>query len=101
MKRLQADHDLTFVVISHDMAVVKYMASRIGVMYLGKLVELGSGDDIYQHEAHPYTAGLIANIPVPVPAGARARRGADISEELPNPNTPPTGCRFPTATPYA
>jgi peptide/nickel transport system ATP-binding protein len=101
MKRLQADHDLTFVVISHDMAVVKYMASRIGVMYLGKLVELGSGDDIYHSAAHPYTAGLIATIPVPEPAIARTRRGAGISGELPSPVNPPSGCRFRTRCPLA
>ena len=65
MKRLQASHGLTYVVISHDIAVVKYMAERIGVMYLGKLVELGSAQDIYERAAHPYTAGLIATIPVP------------------------------------
>ena len=77
MKRLQADHGLTYIVISHDLAVVKYMADRIGVMYLGKLVEMGSADDIYQRAAHPYTAGLIATIPVPDPEVARAqeRRG--------------------------
>jgi len=68
MKRLQADHGLTYIVISHDLAVVKYMADRIGVMYLGKLVEMGSGEDIYQRAAHPYTAGLLADIPVPEPA---------------------------------
>ena len=77
MKRLQADHGLTYIVISHDLAVVKYMADRIGVMYLGKLVEMGSADDIYQRAAHPYTAGLIATIPVPDPeareGGGRAR----------------------------
>ena len=101
MKRLQADHDLTFVVISHDLAVVKYMASRIGVMYLGKLVELGSGDDIYQRAAHPYTAGLIATIPVPEPEVARARRGAGIAGELPSPINPPSGCRFRTRCPLA
>ncbi len=65
MKRLQGSHGLTYVVISHDLAVVKYMADRIGVMYLGKLVEIGSGEDIYQRFAHPYTAGLLAAIPVP------------------------------------
>jgi ABC-type oligopeptide transport system ATPase subunit len=53
MKRLQATHGLTYVVISHDLAVIKYMADRIGVMYLGKLVELGSADDIYSRAAHP------------------------------------------------
>jgi oligopeptide/dipeptide ABC transporter ATP-binding protein len=101
MKRLQADHDLTYIVISHDLAVVKYMATRIGVMYLGKLVELGSGDDIYQRAAHPYTAGLIATIPVPEPQIARTRRGAGISGELPSPINPPSGCRFRTRCPLA
>jgi oligopeptide/dipeptide ABC transporter ATP-binding protein len=101
MKRLQADHDLTYVVISHDMAVVKYMASRIGVMYLGKLVEVGSGDDVYQRAAHPYTAGLIATIPVPEPEIARTRRGAGITGELPSPINPPSGCRFRTRCPLA
>jgi peptide/nickel transport system ATP-binding protein len=101
MKRLQADHDLTFIVISHDLAVVKYMAARIGVMYLGKLVEIGSGDDIYQRAAHPYTAGLIATIPVPEPQVARARRGAGIVGELPSPINPPSGCRFRTRCPLA
>ncbi len=101
MRRLQADHELTFIVISHDMAVVKYMATRIGVMYLGKLVELGSGDDIYRRAAHPYTAGLIATIPVPEPAVARARRGAGIAGELPSPINPPSGCRFRTRCPLA
>jgi peptide/nickel transport system ATP-binding protein len=101
MKRLQADHDLTYVVISHDLAVVKYMAARIGVMYLGKLVEIGSGDDIYQRAAHPYTAGLIATIPVPEPEVARASRGAGIAGELPSPINPPSGCRFRTRCPLA
>jgi peptide/nickel transport system ATP-binding protein len=101
MKRLQADHGLTYIVISHDLAVVKYMASRIGVMYLGKLVEVGAADDIYQRAAHPYTAGLIAAIPVPDPGQAKARRGAGIQGELPSPVTPPSGCRFRTRCPYA
>ena len=100
MKRLQADHDLTFVVISHDLAVVKYMANRIGVMYLGKLVELGSGDDIYHRAAHPYTAGLIATIPVPEPVEARATAKVGIKGELPSPVNPPSGCRFRTRCPF-
>jgi peptide/nickel transport system ATP-binding protein len=101
MKRLQADHGLTYIVISHDLAVVKYMADRIGVMYLGKLVEVGSGDDIYQRAAHPYTAGLIATIPVPEPAAARARKDIGIKGELPSPINPPSGCRFRTRCPFA
>ena len=101
MKRLQASHGLTFVVISHDLAVVKYMADRIGVMYLGKLVELGSGQDIYERAAHPYTAGLIATIPVPKPSTERAKKGAAIRGELPSPVNPPSGCRFRTRCQFA
>jgi peptide/nickel transport system ATP-binding protein len=101
MKRLQAAHGLTYVVISHDLAVVKYMADRIGVMYLGKLVELGTSDDIYERHAHPYTAGLIGAIPVPDPIVARTRRGIGITGELPSPINPPSGCRFRTRCPLA
>ncbi len=101
MKRLQGSHGLTYVVISHDLAVVKYMADRIGVMYLGKLVEVGSGEDIYQRFAHPYTAGLLAAIPVPEPEAARQNRGAGVRGELPSPLNPPSGCRFRTRCPFA
>src|SRR6516225_5651536 len=92
MKRLQADHGLTYIVISHDLAVVKY---------LGKLVEMGSAEDIYQRAAHPYTAGLIATIPVPDPKQTAAKKGAGIKGELPSPVNPPSGCRFRTRCPIA
>jgi peptide/nickel transport system ATP-binding protein len=101
MKRLQTSHGLTYVVISHDLAVVKYMAERIGVMYLGKLVEIGSAQDIYERAAHPYTAGLIATIPVPRPSVERAKKGTAIRGELPSPVNPPSGCRFRTRCPFA
>jgi peptide/nickel transport system ATP-binding protein len=101
MKRLQASYGLTYVVISHDLAVVKYMADQIGVMYLGKLVEKGSGQDIYERAAHPYTAGLIATIPVPDPTLERAKTGAAIKGELPSPVNPPSGCRFRTRCQFA
>jgi len=101
MKRLQTTHELSYVVISHDLAVVKYLAERIGVMYLGKLVELGSSADIYQRAAHPYTAGLIATIPVPDPSVERAKGGPAIAGELPSPVNPPSGCRFRTRCPLA
>ena len=102
MKRLQADHGLTYIVISHDLAVVKYMADQIGVMYLGKMVEMGPADAIYQRAAHPYTAGLIATIPEPDPGVAKAaENGAGIKGELPSPIHPPSGCRFRTRCPYA
>jgi oligopeptide/dipeptide ABC transporter ATP-binding protein len=77
------------------------MADRIGVMYLGKLVEMGSGQDIYQRAAHPYTAGLIATIPAPKPSAERAKKGAAIKGELPSPVNPPSGCRFRTRCQFA
>ncbi len=100
MKRLQADHGLTFVVISHDLAVVKYMADNIGVMYLGKLVELGPAESIYQRAAHPYTAGLISAIPEPEPSRADSK-AAGVAGELPSAINPPSGCRFRTRCPLA
>jgi peptide/nickel transport system ATP-binding protein len=101
MKRLQEAHGMTYVVISHDLAVVKYMADRIGVMYLGKLVETGSADDIYQRAAHHYTAGLIATIPEPDPDRERAKTTVVITGELPSAVEPPSGCRFRTRCPAA
>jgi peptide/nickel transport system ATP-binding protein len=101
MKRLQAAHGLTYIVISHDLAVVKYMADRIGVMYLGKLVELGTSADIYERYAHPYTAGLLSAIPVPDPAAARVETQVGIKGELPSALNPPSGCRFRTRCQFA
>jgi oligopeptide/dipeptide ABC transporter ATP-binding protein len=101
MKRLQAEHQMASLVISHDLAVVKYLADRIGVMYLGKLVELGTGDDIYHRPAHPYTQALIKTIPVPDPAVEKAKTDVGIRGELPSPIDPPSGCRFRTRCPLA
>lgn len=101
MKRLQVEHEMASIVISHDLAVVKYLADRIGVMYLGKLVELGSGDDIYRRAAHPYTDALIKTIPVPDPDAERAKHDAGIRGDLPSPIDPPSGCRFRTRCPRA
>ena len=67
MKGIQAEHGLTYIVISHDLSVVRYLADRIGVMYLGKLVEVGTGDEVYHRPAHPYTAGLLASVPAAAP----------------------------------
>ncbi len=101
MKRLQAEHNMASIVISHDLAVVKYLADRIGVMYLGKLVEIGPSDDIYARPAHPYTEGLIKAIPIPDPALARRRAEPAVRGELPSPIDPPSGCRFHTRCPRA
>jgi peptide/nickel transport system ATP-binding protein len=101
MKRLQAEHGMASVVISHDLAVVKYLADRIGVMYLGKLVETGSGDDIYKRPAHPYTDALIKTIPIPDPEAEANKEDTGIRGELPSPVNPPSGCRFRTRCPRA
>jgi peptide/nickel transport system ATP-binding protein len=102
MKRLQLTYGLSYIVISHDLSVVKYVADRIGVMYLGKLVEIGRPNDIYERPAHPYTAGLIEAIPVPNPEVARERKnGVAVRGELPSPINPPSGCRFRTRCPLA
>jgi peptide/nickel transport system ATP-binding protein len=102
MQRLQASYGLTYVVISHDLSVVKYLADRIGVMYLGRLVEVGVAGEVYARPAHPYTAGLLDAIPVPNPELARAKqRGVAVRGELPSSVRPPSGCRFRTRCPRA
>ena len=102
MRRLQASHGLTYVVISHDLSVVKYLADRIGVMYLGRLVEVGPAQEIYEKPAHPYTAGLLEAIPVPNPEVAKGRKHrVAVRGELPSPVDPPSGCRFRTRCPRA
>ncbi len=101
MKRLQSERDLTYIVISHDLAVVRYLADRIGVMYLGKLVEIGDASDIYARPAHPYTAGLLKAIPLPDPVAERAKDRFTVEGELPSAAHPPSGCRFRTRCPLA
>jgi oligopeptide/dipeptide ABC transporter ATP-binding protein len=100
MKSLQETHDLTYILISHDLAVVKYLADTIGVMYLGKLVEVGPAEALYAETVHPYTHGLIEAIPPPDPRLAK-RRLAAVRGELPSAITPPSGCRFRTRCPRA
>jgi oligopeptide/dipeptide ABC transporter ATP-binding protein len=101
VRSLQERHDLTLIVISHDLAVLKYLADTIGVMYLGKLVEVGPAAEVYQHAAHPYTQGLIDTIPVPDPEVAKMHRSVPVKGELPSSISPPTGCRFRTRCPFA
>ena len=94
MKDLQQSLGLTMVLVSHDLAVMRYMANTIGVMYLGKLVEVGPVSTILDAPAHPYTQGLLDAVPVPDVAESRRRRGHQIQGELPSPVNPPSGCRF-------
>jgi peptide/nickel transport system ATP-binding protein len=101
MKGLQKAHNLSYIVISHDLAVVRYLADRIGVMYLGKLMEVAPAQELYEYAAHPYTRGLIDTIPVPDPVQSRAKARNVIRGELPSAIVPPSGCRFRTRCPYA
>ena len=101
MRDLQREHGLTYLFISHDLSVVRYMADAIGVMYLGKLVETGPADSVYSSPAHPYTKGLIDTVPVADPAAERAKEHQGVAGELPSALMPPTGCRFRTRCPRA
>lgn len=101
MRDLQDRHDLTYVVISHDLSVVRYLADRIAVMYLGKLVEIGNSKDVYENPVHPYTAGLLSAVPIPRPQVERRKKRLVVSGELPSAVNPPSGCRFRTRCPYA
>jgi peptide/nickel transport system ATP-binding protein len=102
MKDLQDRHGLTFVMISHDLAVVRYMADNIGVMYLGKLVEVGPAAEVYERPAHPYTRGLLDAVPVAEEGAHRRTPGQTaVRGELPSAVDPPSGCRFRTRCPRA
>jgi peptide/nickel transport system ATP-binding protein len=101
MSRLQQTHRLTYIVISHDLSVVRYLADRIAVMYLGKIVEVGSSKSVFDSAAHPYTAELLKAVPVPVPSVERAKVGHAVLGEIPSAMNPPSGCRFRTRCPLA
>jgi peptide/nickel transport system ATP-binding protein len=101
MRSLQARYGLTYVVIAHDLSLLKYLGDRIGVMYLGRLVELGTSEEVYSAPRHPYTAGLIQSIPLPDPVSQRAKTTAGLGGELPSAINPPSGCRFRTRCPLA
>jgi len=101
MQDLQHDFGLSYLFISHDLSVVRYMSDSIGVMYLGKLVEIGPADSVYYRPVHPYTKGLIDAIPIADPQAERATREKGVAGELPSSINPPSGCRFRTRCPYA
>ncbi|HZK28427.1 MAG TPA: ABC transporter ATP-binding protein [Thermoclostridium sp.] len=98
---LQEQMGLTYLFIAHDISVVKHISKRIGVMYLGKLVELAESNEIVFHSVHPYTRSLISAIPVPDPNLSRKKKRIVLEGDVPSPLNPPSGCRFRTRCRYA
>ncbi|WP_049575213.1 ABC transporter ATP-binding protein, partial [Streptomyces sp. SBT349] len=98
---LQAESGMAYLFVSHDLSVVRQVADEVAVMYLGRIVESGGVERVYRSPRHPYTAALLASVPVPDPAGRAERQRVPLGGEVPSPADPPSGCRFRTRCPLA
>ncbi|MRR29804.1 ABC transporter ATP-binding protein [bacterium] len=99
MMKLKQEFDLTYLFITHDLATAKYICNRIGILYLGRMAEMGEVEEVYAHPLHPYTQALMAAVPVPDPTKRRTQKMPE--GEIPNPINPPSGCRFHPRCPFA
>ena len=101
LEKIQAERNISYLFIAHDLGAVKHISKRIGAMYLGSLVEVGDSNELYHNPLHPYTKALLSAIPIPDPRVMRTREAAAIDGEIPSPLNVPSGCAFRTRCPMA